>query len=39
MPMILSGKEIEGEYENYDSGKYQRNKGIQTSQLWREFQK
>lgn len=27
------------EYENYDSGKYQRNKGIQTSQLWREFQK
>ena len=29
---------IEGEYENYDSGKYQRNKGIQTSQLWKEFQ-
>lgn len=30
---------IEGDYEPYSSGKYQRNKGIQTSQLWKEFQK
>lgn len=29
---------IEGEYERYDS-KYQRNSGIQTSQLWKELQK
>lgn len=29
---------IEGEYEKYDS-KYQGNKGIQTSKLWRELQK
>ena len=30
---------IEGDYEPYDFGKYQRNCGIQTSQLWKEFQK
>lgn len=30
---------IEGEHEPYSSGKYQRNKGIQTSQLWKELQK
>ena len=28
---------IEGDYEPYNSGKYQRNKGIQTSQIWKEF--
>ncbi len=30
---------IEGDFDRYESGKYQRNKGIQTSQLWKEFQK
>ncbi len=30
---------IEGDYDSYDSGKYQRNTGVQTSQLWKEFQK
>lgn len=30
---------IEGGFNTYDSGKYQRNKGIQTSQLWKEFQR
>lgn len=28
---------IEGDFEPYNSGKYQRNKGIQTSQIWKEF--
>ena len=30
---------IEGEIREYDSGKYQKNKGIQPSLLYREFQK
>ena len=30
---------IEGDFDPYESGKYQRNKGIQTSQLWKEFRK
>ena len=31
---------IEGEYEDYGvKGKYQGNKGIQTSQMWKEFKK
>ena len=29
---------IEGDFDRYENGKYQRNKGIQTSQLWKEFQ-
>jgi dCTP deaminase len=29
---------IEGEYENYNSGKYQNNNGIQTSLLYKEFE-
>lgn len=30
---------IEGQYESYSSGKYQNNRGIQHSMLWKEFQK
>lgn len=30
---------IEGEYDEYKSDKYQKNKGIQTSQLYKEFEK
>lgn len=30
---------IEGDYEEYSTGKYQKNQGIQTSQLFRDFQK
>ena len=30
---------IEGEYETYKNGKYQNNKDIQTSQLYKDFQK
>lgn len=29
---------LEGDYENYASGKYQGNRGIQTSQLFRDYQ-
>lgn len=28
---------VSGEYDSYDSGKYQRNSGIQPSLLWKEF--
>jgi dCTP deaminase len=28
---------VSGEYDSYDSGKYQRNSGIQPSMLWKEF--
>lgn len=31
--------DIKGEYENYKSGKYQNNNGIQTSLLYKDFQK
>lgn len=31
--------DIAGEYQSYSSGKYQNNKGIQTSMLYKEFEK
>lgn len=30
---------VEGEYENYKSGKYQNNKGVQASLLYKDFEK